>query len=156
MAEFDRKSVVRDLMILTPLFRKKFLKRKGPEPFAGLSKSQHHVIRSLSLFPSMNMGQLASDADVSLQQITKTVNALEDMGYVRRYTDRSNRRQVWVSLTDECWEILRKHSDANDGILVKSFDSLSDEDMKTLQQAARTIQTVLGKMEDRVTPDKEK
>ena len=84
MAEFDRKSVVRDLMILTPLFRKKFLKRKGPEPFAGLSKSQHHVIRSLSLFPSMNMGQLASDADVSLQQITKTVNALEDMGYVRR------------------------------------------------------------------------
>ena len=98
----------------------------------------------------MNMGQLASDADVSLQQITKTVNALEDIGYARRHIDRSNRRQVWVSLTDECWEIMRQHSNANDGILAESFRSLSDEDMNRLQTAARQIHEILGKMEDRL------
>ena len=150
MADVDRKSVVRDLMMLRPLFRKKFLRKQNIEIFKDLSKSQQQVIHSLSVFPAMNMGQLAAEADVSLQQITKTVNALEDIGYVRRHIDRSNRRQVWVSLTDECWEIMRQHSNANDGILAESFRSLSDEDMNRLQKAARQIHEILGKMEDRL------
>lgn len=150
MADVDRKSVVRDLMMLRPLFRKKFLRKQNIEIFKDLSKSQQQVIHSLSVFPAMNMGQLAAEADVSLQQITKTVNALEDIGYARRHIDRSNRRQVWVSLTDECWEIMRQHSNANDGILAESFRSLSDEDMNRLQTAARQIHEILGKMEDRL------
>ena len=98
-------------------------------------------------------GQLAVEANVSLQQITKTVNALEDMGYVRRYIDKANRRQVWVSLTEQCQSRIRSSCDANDGLLVKSFASLSDEDMLQLQKAACTITQIINKMEDRPLQD---
>ena len=81
------------------------------------------------------------------------VNALEDMGYVRRYIDKANRRQVWVSLTDQCQEQIRSTCDANDGLLVKSFELLSDEDMLQLEKAARTITQIINKMEDRPLRD---
>ena len=152
MEKVNRKAVVRELMSIHPLFRKKFLNRLD-RPFGGLSKSQSDVVMSLNLYPAMNMGQLAVEANVSLQQITKTVNALEDMGYVRRYIDKANRRQVWVSLTDQCQEQIRSTCDANDGLLVKSFELLSDEDMLQLEKAARTITQIINKMEDRPLRD---
>ncbi|MDD3193228.1 MAG: MarR family transcriptional regulator [Oscillospiraceae bacterium] len=152
MEKVDRKAVIRKLMSMHPLFRKKFLNRFD-RPFGSLSKSQRDVVMSLNLYPAMNMGQLAVEANVSLQQITKTVNALEDMGYVRRYTDRANRRQVWVSLTEQCQADIRSSCDANDGLLVKSFASLSDEDMLQLQEAAQTITQIVNKMEDRPLQD---
>ena len=80
MEKVNRKAVVRELMSMHPLFRKKFLNRLD-HPFSSLSKSQRDVVMSLNLYPAMNMGQLAVEANVSLQQITKTVHALEDMGY---------------------------------------------------------------------------
>ena len=80
MEKVNRKAVVRELMSIHPLFRKKFLNRLD-RPFGGLSKSQRDVVMSLNLYPAMNMGQLAVEANVSLQQITKTVNALEDIGF---------------------------------------------------------------------------
>ena len=152
MEKVNRKAVVRELMSMHPLFRKNFLNRLD-HPFSSLSKSQRDVVMSLNLYPAMNMGQLAVEANVSLQQITKTVNALEDMGYVRRYIDKANRRQVWVSLTEQCQSRIRSSCDANDGLLVKSFASLSDEDMLQLQKAACTITQIINKMEDRPLQD---
>ncbi len=148
MEKLDRKDVVRALMALPPLFRKKFLDRPN-DVFAGLSRSQRSVIKSLTLYPALNMGQLSAEADVSLQQITKTVNALEDMGYVCRHTDKTNRRQVWVSLTPQCLERLRASFDTNDGLLVKWFQGLSDSDMICLQEAANRIIEIINRMEDR-------
>lgn len=148
MEKVDRKAVIRELMSIHPLFRKKFLNRVD-HPFNSLSKSQRGVVMALGLYPAMNMGQLAVETNVSLQQITKTVNALEDMGYVRRYTDRANRRQVWVSLTEQCQEQIRNSCDAHDGLLVKSFAGVSDADMLRLQQAAQTINEIISQMEDR-------
>lgn len=152
MEKVDRKTVVRELMSMHPLFRKKFLNRPD-HPFGGMSKSQRNVVMALNLYPAMNMGQLAVEANVTLQQITKTVNALEDMGYVRRYIDRANRRQIWVSLSEECQNMIRSSCDANDGLLVERFSSLSDEDMLRLQEAVRTVLQIVNKMEDRPLQD---
>ncbi|MGN0625631.1 MAG: MarR family winged helix-turn-helix transcriptional regulator [Oscillospiraceae bacterium] len=152
MEKVNRKAVIRELMSIHPLFRKKFLNRLD-RPFDGLSKSQRDVVMSLNLYPAMNMGQLAVEANVSLQQITKTVNALEDMGFVRRYIDKANRRQVWVSLTEQAQEYIRSSCDANDGLLVKNFASFSDEEMLQLEKAARTIIQIVNKMEDRPLQD---
>ena len=152
MEKVDRKTVVRELMSMHPLFRKKFLNRPD-HPFGGMSKSKRNVVMALNLYPAMNMGQLAVEANVSLQQITKTVNALEDMGYVRRYIDRANRRQIWVSLSEECQNMIRNSCDANDGLLVESFSSLSDEDMLKLQEAVRTVLRIVNKMEARPLQD---
>lgn len=152
MEKVDRKTVVRELMSMHPLFRKKFLNRPD-HPFGGMNKSQRNVVMALNLYSTMNMGQLAVEANVSLQQITKTVNALEDMGYVHRYIDRANRRQIWVSLSEECQNMIRNSCDANDGLLVESFSSLSDEDMLTLQEAVRTVLRIVNKIEDRPLQD---
>jgi len=148
----NRKAVIRELMSIHPLFRKKFLNRLD-RPFDGLSKSQRDVVMSLNLYSAMTMGQLAVEANVSLQQITKTVNALEDMGYVRRYIDKANRRQIWVSLTEQAQEHIRSSCDTNDGLLVKNFASFSDEEMLQLEKAARTIIQIVNKMEDRPLQD---
>lgn len=148
METSERKAVIRELMSIHPLFRKKFLNRLV-FPFEGLSKSQYDVLMSLNLYSAMNMGQLAMEADVSLQQITKTVNALEDMGLVQRYIDKANRRQVWVSLTDSCKEDIRNFCAKHDCFLVQSFAQISDEDMEKLHEAAQTVKQIINKMEDR-------
>ena len=56
-------------------------------------------------------------------------------------------------MTDQCQEQIRSTCDANDGLLVKSFELLSDEDMLQLEKAARTITQIINKMEDRPLRD---
>ena len=49
--------------------------------------------------------------------------------------------------------MIRNSCDANDGLLVESFSSLSDADMLQLQEAVRTVLRIVNKMEDRPLQD---
>jgi DNA-binding MarR family transcriptional regulator len=47
------------------------------------------------------MSFLADEMGITKQQLTKLVNDLEAMGLVKRIHDERNRRQVYVTLTDD-------------------------------------------------------
>ena len=49
----------------------------------------------------LTMTEFARELGITKQQLTKLVNDLEDQNYVRRAHNTENRRQVYISITDE-------------------------------------------------------
>ena len=58
-------------------------------------------ILSMPEYPQPTMSFLAEEMGITKQQLTKLVNDLEAMGLVKRIHDERNRRQVYVTLTDD-------------------------------------------------------
>jgi len=49
----------------------------------------------------VTMTKFANEMGITKQQLTKLVNDLEEKGYVERSHNKENRRQVYISITDE-------------------------------------------------------
>ncbi len=50
---------------------------------------------------SVTMTKFANEMGITKQQLTKLVNDLEEKGYVARSHNKENRRQVYISITEE-------------------------------------------------------
>ena len=50
---------------------------------------------------SITMTKFANEMGITKQQMTKLVNDLEEKGYVERSHNKENRRQVYISITEE-------------------------------------------------------
>ncbi|HEY7195643.1 MAG TPA: MarR family transcriptional regulator [Gaiellaceae bacterium] len=74
-------------------------RRKGPASTADLTTTQARALRSVSLDGPQRMGALASTLGVTVATASRTVDALERAGFVRRETDPADARGVRVVIT---------------------------------------------------------
>src|ERR687897_3751514 len=66
-----------------------------------MSDGQFAVLAALWVHGSHTLGELAERERVSAPSMNRTVNCLQESGYVTRAADESDGRKVVISLTDE-------------------------------------------------------
>lgn len=80
----------------------------------------------------MYVSELAMQAHVSPQSVSRTLRAMEEKGYIAREIDPSNRRNVFIRLTPEgvaAWEA--KHR-AMHTYIDRVMDAMGEDDMRSL------------------------
>jgi DNA-binding MarR family transcriptional regulator len=65
-----------------------------------MSDAQFAVLAALSVHGQHTLGELADRERVSAPSMNRTVNGLEESGYLTRTTDADDRRKVNIALTD--------------------------------------------------------
>lgn len=68
---------------------------------AKMGEGQYHALHCLYEDGQMTAGDLAERCNVADPTISKMLKSLENSGLVERQTDPSNRRVVWVRLTEQ-------------------------------------------------------
>lgn len=99
---------------------------------ANMSLPQFTCVFILSKMGKSKMSDLADALTLSYASATNLINKLCDSGYVQRYDDPSDRRVVYVELSEkgkEITECLKKQDRDNISEKTKSY---SEEDKKTL------------------------
>lgn len=81
-------------------------------------------------------GELADIERVSAPSMTRTINALEEVGHVRRDLDPADGRQKLVSLTTSGREVLARTRVQRDGWMVRHLDGLTPDELAALREAA--------------------
>src|SRR4051812_28770145 len=66
-----------------------------------MSDGQFAVLAALFVHGSHTLGELAERERVSAPSMNRTVNCLQDSGYVLRSADETDGRKVVISLTDD-------------------------------------------------------
>ena len=97
---------------------------------------------------TITMTEFAGELGITKQQLTKLVNDLEAQGYVKRSHNSENRRQVYISITDEgvvhmehmLGEILHE--------IIKSLEDFSAEDKVKIQEYAGSLSEMLRRDEE--------
>ncbi len=103
-----------------------------------LSSAEASVLGRLGSGPR-NPGALARAEHVRPPSMTRTIERLEERGYVRRQTDPNDGRQVLVFRTPAGDEFAARSRDLRTAWLAGKFDQLDEHDRRVLAQAADAL-----------------
>lgn len=106
----------------------------------GVTLAQCHVLLEIEGNAMANLGTLAQKLDLDISTLSRTVDNLVKLGYVRRETDASNRRQLLIQLSDSGRELADAINQACDTYYRRILASLPDN----LQAPAISLMPVLA------------
>ena len=102
-------------------------------------------ILSMPEYAQPTMSFLAEEMGITKQQLTKLVNDLEAMGLVKRIHGEKNRRQVYVSLTDEGRNEFEEVKQAMLECTVAGLKGFSTEELELLKDCLEKLVPLLEK-----------
>lgn len=114
--------------------------RSQRDPDNELSLGQLSVLGALFRNGACSIGELAAHERVQPPSMTRTVNCLEEEGYVERRAHETDRRQVVVALADKGAETLAADRKRRDAWLAQRMRDLTPEERSVLRQAAPIIE----------------
>lgn len=110
------------------------------DPHNVLSLSAMAVLGGLFKEGEMTLGQLADREKVQPPSMTRTVNCLEDGGYVTRRGSETDKRVVLVAITDLGRATVKADRARRDAWLSQRLAELSSAERETLRQAAPILE----------------
>jgi DNA-binding MarR family transcriptional regulator len=105
-----------------------------------LPVGQLSVLGALNRFGEHTVGELAALERVQPPSMTRTVNCLEEGGYVVRRKHESDGRQVVVALSEQGKETLANDRRRRDAWLAQRLRELTPDERAVLRQAAPIIE----------------
>jgi DNA-binding MarR family transcriptional regulator len=101
-----------------------------------LSDGQFSVLGGLFTHGPSTLTGLAERDRVSAPSMNRTVNCLEESGYLTRITDPTDKRRVTIELTDAGTAIVKETVKKRDAWLHHQLRALDPTDRETLAKAA--------------------
>ncbi|HEU4515241.1 MAG TPA: MarR family transcriptional regulator [Nocardioidaceae bacterium] len=114
--------------------------RSERDPDNELSLGQLSVLGSLYRGGACSIGELAALERVQPPSMTRTVNCLEESGYVVRTPHATDGRQVVIGLADKGRETLEADRRRRDAWLAQRLRELTPEERSVLRQAAPILE----------------
>ena len=125
-----------DLRLATFRLSRRIRAEKSDE---ALSDGQIAVLGILHRNGTQTLGQLAERERVSAPSMNRTVNCLEEGGYLTRAADDVDRRKVNITLTDAGRAVVKATTSKRDAWLTNRLRELSREDREVLARAAELM-----------------
>jgi DNA-binding MarR family transcriptional regulator len=105
-----------------------------------LPVGQLSVLGALNRFGDQTVGELAALERVQPPSMTRTVNCLEDGGYVVRRKNAADGRQVVVTLSEQGRTTLAADRHRRDAWLAQRLRELTPDERSVLRQAAPLLE----------------
>lgn len=104
-----------------------------------------------NLKQDVTVSELASKLSISLPAVSKMIGVLEERGLVKRYTDKADRRNKYVRLTEKGKALCLKNETRMKEFLEEVVNRMGKDEMKQLTLLLNRMHTV---MEDIIEEDK--
>jgi DNA-binding MarR family transcriptional regulator len=114
-------------------------------PDNALSLGAMAVLGALYRYGELSIGQLASRERVQPPSMTRTVNCLQEDGYVARRPHDTDGRQVLVALTESGHATVAADRASRDAWLNQRLRDLTPEERATLRKAAPILEALSQK-----------
>lgn len=110
-----------------------------------MSDGQFAVLAVLKVHGAHTLGELAERERVTAPSMNRTVNCLEESGWVTRAPDDDDRRKVNVSLTAAGLEVVDETVRRRDRWVEEVLADLDDDDREALARAAAIMERAVAR-----------
>ena len=110
-----------------------------------MSDGQFAVLAALKVHGPHTLGELADRERVSSPSMNRTVNCLEESGYLARTPGIDDRRKVNISLTDAGREVVEETVRRRDAWLEEALAALTPQQRHLLAEAAEIMLMVAAR-----------
>jgi DNA-binding MarR family transcriptional regulator len=97
-----------------------------------IPSNEFAVLQTLSNHSPLMASEIANELKVSSSHITAVTDRLVKKGYIRRVRSDSDRRIVYLEITDEGRKIAGEMDEIKNEYFGNKFNHLSDEEMKSM------------------------
>lgn len=111
----------------------------------GLSFSQFMVLEALLSKGKLSISEVRDTILSSVGTISLVVNNLEKMDYIKRESDKNDKRICLLSLTDEGRELIEKVVPENEKMIKTYMEGLSKDERQTLLVLLKKLGANIGK-----------
>jgi len=112
-----------------------------------LTPSQASALASIGLLGSPTLGAVAARESVQPPTMTRIVGALEELEYVTRVIDQTDRRVVRVTLTPRGAQVLRQSRSLKNAFLVGQLDRLDSTERSDLPDLIALLERLVERDE---------
>lgn len=131
-----------DLRIATFRFARRMRTQRADD---SMSDGQFAVLAGLSIHGPHTLGELAERERVSAPSMNRTVNCLQDAGYVERLPDENDGRKVVVSLTDAGRGVVDETTRRRDAWVEEALAELTPPERETLVAASALMRRMVAR-----------
>ena len=110
-----------------------------------MSDGQFAVLAGLSIHGPHTLTELADRERVSAPAMNRTVNCLQDGGYVSRTADENDGRKVVIDLTDEGRAVVDETARRRDAWVEEALAEIDPVEREILAQAAAIMQRMVAR-----------
>lgn len=110
-----------------------------------MSDGQFAVLAALKVHGPHTLGELADRERVTPPSMNRTVNCLEESGYLTRTPDENDRRKVNIALADAGAAVVEETTRRRDAWLEEALEALDPGQRETLAAAAAIMGEVAAR-----------
>lgn len=107
--------------------------------FQDLTNNDLHVIEAIGIGQPKNMSSIAKALSVTVGTLTIAMNSLVKKGYVTRKRGQTDRRVVYISLSEKGKAAYGHHAMFHREMIQSIMDRLSEEELKALTKALTVL-----------------
>lgn len=119
-------------------------RRLRKHDLAGLTPSQLSTLATVGKSGPVRLGDLAAAERIAPSTLTRLINVLESLGYVRRVADTGDARAYLVSLTDPGRDALERIKDEATSLLTDILTTLPPDQLAALAAALPALEQLAG------------
>ncbi|MGW8483067.1 MarR family winged helix-turn-helix transcriptional regulator [Microbacterium sp. NPDC055903] len=137
----DAHATATDLRLATLRLARRLRRERADD---GMGEAHFAVLAVLRAHGRLPLGELAQRERVTAPTMSSTVDALAAKGYVVRVPDDSDRRRVYVELTEAGEAVVIATVRKRDAALADALSELdfTDEELRTLREASALMRRV--------------
>lgn len=105
------------------------------QEFEDITNNDMHVIEAIGIGAPKNMSAIAKELSVTVGTLTIAMNSLVKKGYVVRQRGESDRRVVYISLSDKGRAAYEQHASFHKEMIDAAMNQLEPEEMEVLLKA---------------------
>jgi len=110
-----------------------------------MSDGQFAVLAGLSIHGPHTLTELADRERVSSPAMNRTVNCLQEAGYISRSADESDGRKVVIDLTDDGRAVVEETARRRDAWVEEALAEIAPAERAVLAQAAAIMQRMVAR-----------
>jgi len=103
------------------------------------------VLAALRVHGPHTLGELADRERVSAPSMNRTVNCLQESGYITRSADETDGRKVVISLTDSGRGVVDETARRRDAWVEAALAELSTEEREAIARAAEIMERMAAR-----------
>ena len=143
-------NIIYDLIKFMSLFHRLFTPalKKGADDRYNCTKNQAKAIIVIGKANKITPTILGKCMDMEKGSITTLIDSMENMNLVYRVDDPTDKRKVWIKLTEEGKQHYLKQEEKFIKKIEEIFENLSKEEMSEFSTSLKNIVEILEKVRD--------
>ena len=123
------------------------------EEFKDITNNDMHIIEAIGLGEAKNMSSIAKRLNITVGSLTTSMNSLFNKNYVVRERSESDRRVVYIRLTEKGERAFKHHKDFHMQMVDAVMASLGEGELPVLTRTLSSLTEFFRSYEDKIGID---